>query len=83
MAGKKTIDGHKISDLVKLVKKIGGINIKQGSRHPFLLKTDGHRPCPLATSTHAKRMLTPWLAQVTGYQSKQVYSAIQSGQWYL
>ena len=82
MAGKKTIDGHKISNLVKLVRKIGGIDIEQGSNHPFLLKTAGHRTCPLATSTHARKMLTPWLAQVTGYQSKQVYAAIQSGCWY-
>mgnify|MGYP003962839607 CR=1 FL=1 len=82
MGGKKTRDGHKISDLTKLIRKIGGIEIVSGSKHPFLLKTENQIACPLGPSTHARQMLVPWLAQATGYQNKEVYSAIQSRRWY-
>ena len=82
MAGRKTRDGFLISGLTKLVRKIEGISIEQGRNHPVLLKTDGHRPCPLATSTHTRKMLVPWLAQVTGYTPNQVYTSIQSGRRY-
>ena len=82
MAGNKTSDGISISAIVKFLGQLPNIGIKQGSNHPYLATKDGMRPCPIATSTNAKTMLVPWVAQATGYDKKSVYSSLKSGEWY-
>ena len=82
MAGNKTIDGLKIEKIVSMISNIPGIGIKRGTNHPYLAFTDGLRPCPIASSTHARRMLVPWLSKATGYSDKnQIYHSLRSGEW--
>ncbi|MBI2558685.1 hypothetical protein HYW20_05155 [Candidatus Woesearchaeota archaeon] len=82
MAGNKTSDGISISAIVKLLGQLPGVSIRQGSNHPFIAVKDGMRPCPIATSTNAKIMLVPWVAEATGYDRKAIYSSFRSGGWY-
>ncbi|MEK6942866.1 MAG: hypothetical protein AABX00_02280 [Nanoarchaeota archaeon] len=82
MAGNRTNDGIRISDIIRLLSQLPGINIRQGSNHPYIAIRDGMRPCPIAASTNAKTMLVPWIAQATGYNRQSIYSSLRSGEWY-
>jgi len=82
MAGHKTRDGIKLSKIVKMLEQLQGVEIRSGTKHPFIATSDGARPCPIATSTDAKRMLTPWVADVTGMTKATVYSSLKDGTWY-
>ena len=84
MSGNKTRDGINILGIVRLLGQLSGISIRQGNSHPYIAIRDGMRPCPIATSTDAKTMLVPWIAQATGYSNRQsIYSSLKSGEWYL
>ncbi|MDP3882018.1 MAG: hypothetical protein Q8Q31_04050 [Nanoarchaeota archaeon] len=80
MAGNRTQDGLSLAGILKLAIK-AGIEVRQGGKHPYNLLYPNMRPCPLATSTHGKRMVAPWLAQALGKERKQVYEALQRGYW--
>ena len=83
MAGNKTTDGLPISLLVKLLNQIPGVTIRPGTNHPYVANFDGLRPCPIAASTDAKRMVVPWVAQITGYTNKtSIYESLRLGEWY-
>ena len=82
MAGKKTRDGIKLAKIVKMLEKLPGVEIRSGTKHPYVARFDGARPCPIATSTDAKKMLTPWVADVTGMEKALVYSSLKDGSWY-
>ena len=82
MAGNKTRDGIRISEIVKLLNQLPGVGIRQGNNHPFIAIRDGLRPCPIAASTDAKTMLVPWIAQATGYNRQSIYSSLRNGEWY-
>lgn len=80
MAGNKTRDGFRIADVARSVSRLFGIiEVRNGDRHPFVLSYPGMFPCALACSTDVRRQISPWIAQVTGYSSNQVYQAIRSG----
>ena len=80
MAGKKTIDGIKLTRIVKMAKGVG-IDVRDGSRHPYVLSYSEEGPCPVATSTHAERMVAPWLSLILGVTKREAYQAIQRGYW--
>ena len=77
----KTLDGIKLSKILRTVKELTGIEARAGTNHPHILEYAGQRPCPLAESTHAKRMLVPWLKKVTGYEPQRIYQALKQGYW--
>jgi len=81
MGGNKTRDGINLSTIVRMLSQISGINIRQGTNHPYIAVYDGLRPCPIAASTDAKRMLVPWIESATGYERRQIYSSLKSGEW--
>ncbi|VVB79470.1 Uncharacterised protein [uncultured archaeon] len=80
MAGNKTRDGLRINDLVKLAMQAGA-RIREGNSHAYILNYEGLRPCPIATSTHAERMVAPWLATATGRTKHETYEALRRGYW--
>lgn len=77
----KTLDGLRLSDILRAVKSLPNLSIREGTRHPYLLYSPGLHPCPVASSTHARRMLVPWLKQATGYESEPLYQALRQGSW--
>jgi hypothetical protein len=81
MAGKKTRDGIRINDIVSVAQEVSGITIRPGTNHPYVLKAPNMMPCPLATTTDARRMVAPWLSQYTGKTSMECYDALRQGSW--
>ena len=82
MGGKKTRDGIKLSVIVRLLTELSAVQIRDGRNHPYIAMADGMRACPIATSTDARRMLVPWVARVTGYTRRDIYSSLRRGEWY-
>ena len=82
MAGNKTRDGIKLTQIVRLLAELPGVEIRDGTKHKYVARTAGARPCPIATSTDAKRMLVPWVADVTGMTKAAIYSSFRDGTWY-
>lgn len=78
----KTRDGLKLTDILSAVKGIPGVIITSGKKHPYLLKYQDMIACPVAESTHAKRMLVPWLYQATGMNKQQIYLGLKKGTIY-
>lgn len=76
----KTLDGIRLSAIVRMASAIPGIAVREGTKHPYMLLYAGLRPCPVAESTHARRMLVPWLRQATGYSTNDLYASLQSGE---
>jgi len=79
MAGNKTRDGLKISKVLRVARDFGVSVREAGGNHPYILGFDGMRPCPVASSTDARRMVVPWLQEVTGYDAQRVYSFLRRG----
>jgi len=78
MGGNRTQDGLSLKDILKVALE-AGIEVREGGKHPYNLTSPRMRPCPLATSTHAKRMVVPWMAEATGRERKELYQALQRG----
>lgn len=77
----KTRDGIKLSNIVKLAYQVSDIEIRDGTKHSYILNYDGLRPCPVAESTIAKTMLVPWLKKATGYDRTTIYQSMKKGKW--
>lgn len=77
----KTRDGLKINNVVKSLETIDNVVLRKGTKHPKIAVREGYaRRCPIATSTNAKKMIVPWVKEVTGYDNaKQIYNALRSG----
>ena len=80
MRGNKTQDGIRLNDILQIAREIG-IEVREGNSHPYILNYAGMRPCPIATSTHAQRMVAPWLARITGKSKQEVYQTMRQGSW--
>jgi hypothetical protein len=80
MAGNKTRDGLKIRDVVRTALQAGA-KLREGNSHLYILNFGQLRPCPIATSTDAGRMVAPWLAQATGRTRQETYMALRRGYW--
>lgn len=80
MGKNKTRDGAKISYIVRVAREIGA-TLRDGTNHLVILNYAGLRPCPVATSTDARRMIAPWLAQARGCSNTEAYEAIRNGNW--
>lgn len=76
----KTLDGIRLKDVLKVAEEVGA-RIRQGTNHPYVLNYEALRPCPVAKSTHAGRMVAPWLAQATGRTKQEAYTAMRRGYW--
>jgi hypothetical protein len=83
MAGNKTRDGIKISKLLKFLGNIDSVEIRPGNNHPFVARSSENTlSCPIASSTDARRMVVPWIAETIGYHnSNAIYNALRSGSW--
>lgn len=78
MGGKRTLDGIRLENILSVAGQIGA-TVREGTKHPYILNYEGLGACPVATSTHARRMVTPWMAKATGYTSSQIYEALRKG----
>ena len=80
MGGHKTQDGIKLNSIVSALQSIG-IGIREGSNHLYIAYTeDSPRPCPIATSIDARRMIVPWVKMHTGYSNaNEIYDAFRRG----
>ena len=78
MAGNKTQDGLHLKDILKAATLMG-IGVRECTKHPYALEYPNQRPCPIANSTHAKRMVVPWIAQATGKDRREIYEALRCG----
>jgi len=83
MAGNKTRDGIKLSHIERALLRIPGVEIESGSKHVAKAVYPGQRPCPIATSTDARRMIVPWVITITSqvYTAAQIYDALRAGVW--
>ena len=83
MGGTKTRDGLKLSTLLKALKQLPGITVREGTNHPTIAQKMGYpQPCPIATSTDARRMVVPWVMRVTNYDNaREVYESLRRGYW--
>ena len=81
MAGNRTRDGIRIGRVVRALEGIDGVSIRPGTNHLLVAFAQGStRPCPIATSTHARRMVVPWVKEVTPYSDvNQIYSSLRNG----
>ncbi len=80
MGGHKTLDGIRLGDILRVALE-AGIGYRTGKKHPYQLERPGMRPCPIATSTHAYRMVTPWMAEATGRGRQEIYESLRCGFW--
>ncbi|MAG78237.1 hypothetical protein CL616_02615 [archaeon] len=79
MAG-KTADGLNLKRVIKSLDTIPGLYLREGTNHNLIAKMDGYRPCPIAKSTHVKRMVVPWIKEITGYNNaREIYRSLRSG----
>ena len=77
----KTRDGIKLGNILNIARALG-IDIREaGGNHPYVLNFPNLRPCPLASSTDARRMVVPWIRHATGYENNRIYDSLRSGQW--
>ena len=77
----KTQDGIKVSNILNVARALG-IDIREsGGNHPHVLNFPNLRPCPIASSTDARRMVVPWIRQATGYDNQTIYESFRRGQW--
>ena len=72
----KTRDGLRIKEIVNLLQD-WGIDVKEGTKHDYVAYHGTMRPCPIAASTDAKRMLSPWLSRALGMGTHNVYKQLQ------
>lgn len=77
----KTTDGIRLSTIVRMAEALPGVTVREGTKHPYVLQYAGLRPCPVAKSTDAKRMLVPWMRQITGQEGSDIYACLRSGEW--
>lgn len=82
MGGNKTRDGIKISQVVKMLSKLPGVEIRDGTKHLAMAMAPGQRPCPIAASTDVKRMVVPWIEQITDMSRNDIYTSLRDGEWY-
>lgn len=68
----KTRDGLSIPRIIRLLQN-WDIEIRNGTNHPYIARYPNMRPCPIAESTDAERMLSPWLSQALNRPKKEVY----------
>ena len=78
--GKKTQDCLSLANIVKAAIQ-AGIGVREGGKHPYNLEYPNMRPCPIAASTHAKRMVVPWIAQALRREREEIYTALRQGYW--
>ena len=78
----KTRDGIRLSTIVRLVSDLAAVSIREAANHPVVLMSAGLRPCPVAQSSHARRMIAPWVREATGYSARDIYSSFKAGHWY-
>ena len=76
----RTRDGIRLSDIVHAAEE-KGICVRPGSKHRYVLTLEYHRPCPLAESTDARRMIVPWMREALGYDNNTIYQALRDGTW--
>jgi hypothetical protein len=76
MAKTRTRDGLSISRIVKILGG-WGVDVRDGTKHPHIANYDGMRPCPIASSTDAERMLSPWLSQALGRNRREIYQELR------
>ena len=81
MAKKETRDGIRIKNVIKTIRGIDDVVIRHGTNHNNIAVREGYaRCCPIATSTHARKMIVPWVKEVTGYDNaKHIYNALRAG----
>ncbi len=82
MGGNKTRDGLKLSRVVKMISELPGVEVRDGTSHPFVAMAPGQRACPLATSTDVKKMVVPWIEQITDMSRSDIYDSLRAGEWY-
>jgi len=78
MSRKRTQDGLDLNRILNVAQEMGA-EIRTCGKHPYNLNYEGMRPCPIATSTHAKKMVVPWMAEATGLERTTLYRALRRG----
>ena len=76
----KTRDGVNLMNILKIAVAIGA-GVREGTKHPYVLNFADLRPCPVAESSDARRMIAPWIAQATNKNKTEVYQAMRQGYW--
>lgn len=84
----KTADGKfKLTEIVRLLSDLAGVNVTAGSRHLLVARFSGvpaagfPGSCAIAKSTSYDRHVVPWVKKITGYDKKIIHDAFNGGYW--
>jgi predicted RNA binding protein YcfA (HicA-like mRNA interferase family) len=79
----KTRDGLKLKNVIRALEELAFVYVRRGSNHPYVAFREAYPvPCPIAASTDARKMVVPWVKNVTDYQNaNQIYQALRKGEW--
>jgi hypothetical protein len=81
MGGKKTRNGVHISAIERALAEVPGVTLRDGAQHAIVAMADGFYPCAIATSSHCRRQIAPWVARVTSYSASVAYEMLRGGYW--
>jgi len=83
MAGNRTRDGLRLTQLAKTLERLSGVTVREGTKHRLIARMEGYaRSCPIESSTDARRMVVSWVKETTGYQNARgIYQALRTGDW--
>jgi len=77
----KTKDGLELGKIIDIISKIKGINVRTGTKHPYVLEYNSLRPFVISESTSLKRNLVPWMKKATGYECQYILDSFRKGYW--
>lgn len=78
MKRKETSDGIRLTKILRLAEDLG-VDLRTGRKHKYILNYPNLRGCPVAPSSDAKKMIAPWLSQVSGRTRQETYNAMKKG----
>lgn len=58
----KTVDGHKLTSIIKLAKSLGA-GVREGKNHKMVITYPGIIPCALGETTDFKKHVKPGCAK--------------------
>jgi hypothetical protein len=78
----RTIDGLRIERVARTISNSFshlGIEVRTARSHPYAISFPGMMPCALASSTHVRRQIAPFISRASNgsYSPNQVYEVLR------
>lgn len=82
MASKrKTLDGLLLDNVVDVLTKLPGFNVRDGKRHKYVASFPGVGRMPLDQSTDVKRMVVGNISRAYEIPKNVLYDTMRRGKW--